>query len=113
MCSESTLNKILSEVRRESERIFGDKLVDVILYGSYARGDYDDESDIDVMVRVDIPQIEFDGKEYELDKLSNKLDLEYDVFISIHVQDNFRFERYKNVLPFYQNVIQEGIFISG
>jgi uncharacterized protein len=32
----------------------GEKLEKVILFGSYARGDYDEESDIDIMVIADI-----------------------------------------------------------
>ena len=52
------------QAARES---LGDKLDKVILYGSYARGDYDDESDIDIMVLADIPR-EACGYEYESGK---------------------------------------------
>ncbi|MEG1972553.1 MAG: nucleotidyltransferase domain-containing protein, partial [Oscillospiraceae bacterium] len=52
MCTESQLQTILSAVYQKSVAEFGDKLDAVILYGSYARGDYDSESDIDIMVRV-------------------------------------------------------------
>lgn len=49
MCDQTTLNKILKEVRKAYENVYGDKLVKVVLYGSYARGDYDNESDIDIV----------------------------------------------------------------
>jgi len=46
MCSQSILNEITNKVVRAARECLGDKLDRVILYGSYARGDYDDESDI-------------------------------------------------------------------
>ena len=49
MCSKSTLDKILKEVSNAYKKVYGDKLVKAVLYGSYARGDYDEESDIDIV----------------------------------------------------------------
>ena len=54
MCSNSTLNAVLNQLTEHSKQVFGETLKSVILYGSYARGDYDDESDIDVMLMVDM-----------------------------------------------------------
>jgi len=113
MCTKSQLSTILSTVKREAERIFGDKLVDVILYGSYARGDNDDESDIDIMIKVDIEKLEFPKYRRKISEITSELDLLYDVLISTHLQDKYTFERYKNVMPFYQNVINEGIVVNG
>jgi predicted nucleotidyltransferase len=52
MCSKETLNRILSKTINKFQDIFKDALRDVILYGSYARGDYDEESDIDIVALV-------------------------------------------------------------
>lgn len=35
-------------------KIYGDKLKKVILYGSYAKQNYDDDSDIDMAILVDL-----------------------------------------------------------
>jgi len=40
----------MKELKEGLARIYGDKLKAVYLYGSYARGDYRDGSDVDVMV---------------------------------------------------------------
>ena len=41
---------IILDFSRQVKRILGTKLTKIILYGSYARGDYRDNSDIDIMV---------------------------------------------------------------
>ena len=46
------LQPLLSSYRQLLERRFGDRLLDVRLYGSWARGDADDDSDVDVAVVV-------------------------------------------------------------
>ena len=38
--------------------IYGNHLKTVILYGSYARGDYTEDSDIDIMVLLDLSDID-------------------------------------------------------
>ncbi|WP_175060148.1 nucleotidyltransferase domain-containing protein [Thermococcus sp. 2319x1] len=43
---------LLKELREKVHSILGDKLKEVILYGSYARGDYSTESDVDVLLIV-------------------------------------------------------------
>ena len=49
------VNKVVQNYSMEAKRIFGNKLRAVILYGSYARGDFEPDSDIDIMVLLDIP----------------------------------------------------------
>ena len=45
MFTQSQLNEILQKISLKSKEIFGSSLDSVILFGSYARGDYDEESD--------------------------------------------------------------------
>ena len=42
--------EIIMSFARRVRRILGKNLKQVILYGSYARGDYTEDSDIDIMV---------------------------------------------------------------
>ncbi len=49
MCTRSELQALLREVSHASSKLYGDKLNKIILYGSYARGDQTEESDIDIM----------------------------------------------------------------
>lgn len=112
MCTKSQLQTILDAVYQKSIADFSDKLDAVILYGSYARGDYDSESDIDIMVRVRLDKVELEKHRWDFSCVSSDLSLENSVTVSIHLQDFETFNRYKEVLPFYMNVMKDGVKIS-
>ena len=113
MCNKSILDEITAKVVFAVQDSLGEKLERVILYGSYARGDYDDESDIDIMVLANIPH-EDEMKEYKkINHFLSRLGMEYDIFISVNVTDCTTFYKYIDVLPFYKNVLQEGVELVG
>ena len=112
MCSHAILNEITTKIVQVSKEKLGDKLDKVILYGSYARGDYDNESDIDIMVLADIPR-ESCGDEYKkINTFVSRLGLEYDVMVSVDIIDTMTFYKYINDLPFYMNVQREGVVLG-
>lgn len=53
-----SLNDILDEIILALKEKFNSSLKNVILYGSYARGDYRHYSDVDLLIIVDIPHAE-------------------------------------------------------
>ena len=53
-------NVLLERYVEEIKKIYGEQLKSVILYGSYARGDFKADSDIDVMILVDLSDIEIE-----------------------------------------------------
>ena len=112
MCTENVLNTITSNVAQEAKNLLGNKLDTVILYGSYSRGDYDDESDIDIMVRIFCPIEALEDYSQYFNRLSSRLSLENDITVSVLLRDSETFNKYKNVLPFYTNVEKEGIKIA-
>lgn len=107
------LDKILTAITNDSRETFGDKLEAVILYGSYARGDYDEDSDIDVMVLVDLDREALRPFEDGFDTLSSDLSLADDdcTTISLILESSAHFYRWLPVIPFYKNIMGEGVRI--
>ena len=52
--------KILEEVYADCSQIFPCAIQDAYLYGSYARGDFHEDSDVDILLTVDLdwPELE-------------------------------------------------------
>ncbi len=112
MCTDNQLNNLLRDIADSSKEIFRDALHSVILYGSYARGDYDEESDIDIMILVDVPVSELRMFRKQIDKLCGSLLFEYGIVVSITEKDINTYNRYADILPFYQNIKKEGVRIA-
>jgi len=111
MCTVSALNEITSRVVQAAKDSLGDKLHKVILYGSYARGDQEDDSDIDILVLADIPMEETDEAGKDIRRRTRGIDMEHDVLLSLFVTSSVTFYRYLKVLPFYQNVQKDGVVL--
>ena len=89
--------------------IFKNNIEAIILYGSVARKDNTEESDIDVAI---ILKKEIDDKTREaFIQWSADMDLQYDrVFSIIDIQER-NMKKWGKVLPFYQNVQNEGVVL--
>lgn len=111
MCTHSELNIILQKMAEIYQDVYGENLVKIVLYGSYARGDYDSESDIDI---VAIVQGTRDQLQQQLKSVWNEsadLELEFETVLSPTVIPYEEFEKYRNDLPYYKNIASEGVEI--
>ncbi|NJE09766.1 nucleotidyltransferase domain-containing protein [Thermococcus sp. MAR1] len=98
------LEKILREVKEKLEEILGDDLVEVILFGSYARGEAREDSDVDVLVVV---RRKLTLKEHDkLTEVTDRYVLERGIVVSLIVYPLSRKMKYD---PLIQNVQAEGI----
>ncbi len=88
--------------------IYGEKLISIILYGSVARNTATDDSDIDIAILVDDDNPDMHDKLLEV--LSD-LDLEYDQVISPSLIKKEQYDKWKTVLPYYQNIEKEGVVL--
>ena len=112
MLDENSLQEILSRVSSTAKENFKDKLEGVILYGSYARGDFDSESDIDIMIIADIEADEISSVSSTIRKLCGELLYEYGIVVSVCIQDSRTYHRFVNTLPFFMNVAKEGVRVA-
>ena len=81
----SDKNKILSEFKSKTKSIMGNSLKQIILYGSYARGDYKDNSDMDIMILTELTDDRIVQIEDELFDAAYDIELEYGVHISLNI----------------------------
>ncbi len=109
MCNKNQLASITDDVVKKATSVLGNKLTSVILYGSYARGDYDGESDIDIMIVADISASELSKITKEFVDFSVDIDLKHDIVLSITLQDKSTYDRYKETYPFFRNIEKEGV----
>lgn len=112
MCTENQLAVISSAVADEAKRVLGNNLDAVVLFGSYARGDFDNESDIDIMVRINCSAEELKNHRDAFVNIASKLSLSNNIEVSITLVDLPSFNKYRKFLPFYMNVDKEGVNIA-
>ena len=59
------IDRAVTRYTEEAKKTYGEKLYKLILFGSCARGDFDNESDVDIMILLDVPR---DNIPDEMDK---------------------------------------------
>ncbi len=104
---DEKVERILKEIKRHLKGRYGDGIRKVILYGSYARGEATEDSDVDVMVVVDDAIDEWGVLDYLAPLLGKFMDEGFVVTI-IPVKESY-YEEYPSELLY--NVKKEGIAI--
>lgn len=107
------VSQIIYRFSQELRKILGDKLSKVIVYGSYARGDYNDRSDVDVMVLVKMSDEEIREIKNDVYDVAFDMQLSTGIEISPIIKNEEQYEYWVDTLPFYRNVREEGVVISG
>lgn len=102
------INEYVSAIRT----CLGDSIKSVILYGSYARGDYNDSSDIDVMILVDVDDKDIHRIENIFYDLAFDSELKYGKCLSPVIKNVDSFDYWSDTLPFYKNVKKEGVKVA-
>ena len=109
LINKKKVQTILQEIERELVGIYGVHLKNIILFGSYARGDYDSESDMDIMVLLDLDnEAMVDYREDLLNEITD-LSIEHDVLISVIENNISDFTDRSSYVPFYKKVAEEGV----
>ncbi len=112
MCTKAQLDLISQQISQSYRTVYGDSIVAIYLYGSYARGNYDDESDIDITAIVRGNRSDLQNKLKRIWDVSADVGLENDVIVSPTVIPFDEYEKYKYILPYYMNILKEGIQIG-
>ncbi|MDR3121247.1 MAG: nucleotidyltransferase domain-containing protein [Clostridiales bacterium] len=113
MRETAPIDDISEAIGTAARDLFSHKLKAVMLYGSYARGDYCANSDVDFMLLVDLQPSQLEVYRNAVSGIASEVSLKSDgcPLISIILQDITTYERYKESLPFFRNIAAEGIVI--
>lgn len=103
---ERRIETLMNELRAGLEEIYGPRLKGVYVFGSYARGEQEAESDVDVLVVLD----DFEDYGEEVDRVSSlasELSLSHDLSVSeVFVRER---DWLHGDTPFLWNVREEAV----
>lgn len=102
-------NQILRQLCAGAAPIFPKDHVDAILFGSYARGDAEPGSDIDVLLLVDAPRQTIAERNWQIGDLAAELLMEHGVVVSPIVENRQFFENNASLFPLFRNIKREGV----
>ena len=102
------LEKIIKEIIDRIKLAMQESAGDIVMFGSYARGDAWAESDIDIMIFTDLPKNTHHLFYKLIDDIATDICIKYHVVPTIFIQEKTEFDRLLPILPFYQSVKREG-----
>ena len=103
------IDGLIQEFKQALQTRYGARLRTVVLYGSYARGDYDEESDIDLMLILNDEKVDTIAEVWGLTDLKMEFIHRFGKIVSVLPVPVSKYS--SSFLPVYQNARQEGIIL--
>ena len=104
-----TMQQLIQQYVSNIHDIYGSHLRQIILYGSYARGDFHPDSDIDIMILLDLSDIDIKKYRHQLSDMTFDFNMDYDVDIKPIAKSEEHYRKWVDNYPFYSNVNREGV----
>ncbi|MFC0181427.1 Nucleotidyltransferase domain-containing protein [Pseudarcicella hirudinis] len=101
------INKISFDLKASMSELYGENFDKLILYGSYARGDFNEDSDIDFLLLLKNKEVKFGNEIIKIGKYRSNLGLKHGTKLSIFPISSYKFNSTEKL--FYQNIKREGI----
>jgi len=101
------LEIIKSTIKQQMQELYKDRLDKVVLFGSYARGEQQKESDIDFMIVLKDEKIQKFKEIVKINDAVYDLSLEYNALISTIPTTQAKY--HSEYDPFYKNVRKDAI----
>jgi len=103
------IHQIANEYKANLQNLYGDELAEVILFGSYARSNNRDESDVDFAVVLRNPNTRTTGEIAKISFVDSRLSLKYGIMISSLPVSLYK--KQTSMQGVYQEIRKEGIII--
>ena len=105
----NNIEKTLNDFIRQVKELLGYRVKKIILYGSYARGDFNNNSDVDIMILTDLNEKEIEDYRDKISDIAFDIELDKEIYISPIIKNVDKYNARINVIPFYMNVQKEGV----
>ena len=103
---------MIQDFAKNVRKLLGKSLDSVILYGSYARGEDAELSDIDVMILVSLSEEQIKSISDRVSDLAFEYMMKYGVDISPVITNTDHFNYWMDNLPYYRNIKDEGVRLN-
>ena len=113
MAMPKTMQSLIEQYVAEVKKIYGTHLHKVILFGSYARGDFRPDSDVDIMILLDMSDVDLKAYSQQLCYMTYDFNLDNDLDIKPIVKSEDHFRKWVVNYPFYANINKEGVVLYG
>lgn len=103
------VQQIAREYKSKLQSLYGKDFVELILFGSHARGDFHEESDVDFAVVLRKPEVRAAEEIFKTSPIGAKLELKYGLMLStLPVSEQ---KKKTSMQWVFQNIRKEGIVI--
>lgn len=110
-------NEIISKIKKDvfvlTRKLMGSDLKTVILYGSCARGDYTEDSDVDIVLLTECSRMEVKKYDDGLDAIATQLAMKYFAVVNFVCLPQDEFLEKKEWYGYFQNIEREGEVLYG
>ena len=103
------VQKVAKEYKEGLQRLYGDELVELILFGSYARDNANEESDLDFAIVLRSPDTRAAAEIPKISFVGSRLSLKYGIMFS-SLATSFD-KKQTSIQGIYQEIRKEGIVI--
>lgn len=107
------MQDLIAQYVEAVKKIYGSHVRQIILYGSYARGDFQLDSDVDIMILLDMSDLELKAYAQQLSYMTYDFNMDNDLDIKPIAKSEAHFRKWLANYPFYSNVYKEGVVLYG
>ena len=108
-----TMQDLMQQYIEEVKKIYGTHICRIILYGSYARGDFRPDSDIDIIILLDMTDLDLKSYSQQLSYMTYDFNMDHDLDIKPIAKSEEHFKQCCENYPFYANINKEGVVLYG
>ncbi len=113
LLNDAVIKKVKEEATDLAKQLMGKDLIKVILYGSCVRGDYTQDSDIDIALITSCDRMEAKLYSERIADISMQLAMKYFAVVNFVCLPYAEFMKKKSWYLYFQNIETEGEVLYG